>query len=209
MLSCLIELHYLPSIRYFTEISKYKSVILEKYEYYEKQSYRSRCYINSSQGITPLIVPITTKHANLPERQGKTIITDVRIDYSQKWLNNHWRSIQSAYGKAPFFEFYADALHKLLFKKHVFLYDCNYELLTMCLNWLRLDITVKESLTYEKVAPEKTIDLRNAIQPKISNINQKEPFVKPYTQVFGNAFVNNASLIDLVFCTGPTATSYL
>ena len=47
----------------------------------------------------------------LTDKHGKIAIKDVRIDYSQKWLNNHWRTITSAYRNAPFFEYYADDLH--------------------------------------------------------------------------------------------------
>lgn len=158
--------------------------------------------ISTSQGEQTLIVPLTGKH-------GKTLITDVRIDHTQKWLNNHWRTIQSAYAKAPFFEFYADGLHDTLFRKHTFLFDLNRELLTLCLKWLKLTVPLEESLTYETSCPAPIVDLRNAISAK----NPPPPTVvlgsKPYTQVFGRSFVNNLSVIDLVFCTGPQALTYL
>ena len=96
-----------------------------------------------AQGKEKLIVPLTFKH-------GKVFITDVRIDYGQKWLNKHWRAIQSAYGKAAFFEHYSEDLEKVLFRKTVFLYDLNIELLSMCLKWLKWDLEIKESMTYEK-----------------------------------------------------------
>ena len=44
----------------------------------------------------------------------KYSLAEVRIDYGQKWLNNHWRTIRSAYGKAPFFEHYCEDLEKVL-----------------------------------------------------------------------------------------------
>jgi hypothetical protein len=90
------------------------------------------------------LVPLTSKH-------GKVLITDIRIDYSQKWLNNHWRTIESAYRNAPFFEHYADQVQKVLQKGHTFLYDLNMELLTICLKWLKSDISIEESITYEKI----------------------------------------------------------
>jgi hypothetical protein len=195
--TCLIEAQYLPPIAYFSAISKTAEVIVEKHEHYEKQSYRNRCYVNSVQGREMLIVPLTSKH-------GKIKICDVKIDYAQKWLNNHWRTIQSAYGKAPFFEYYADDLHGILFTKFQFLYDLNFTLLTMCLKWLKFKIPIKESLTYIQTIEPAVIDLRSAIHPKTT---QLERFYKPavYPQVFGNKFVNNLSLIDLVFCKGPGA----
>lgn len=198
MNAALIELQYLPPIAYFAALSKCDVIIVEKFEHYQKQTYRNRCYINSSQGREPLIVPLTGKH-------GKIKITDVRIDYSQKWLNNHWRAIQSAYGKAPFFEYYADDLHNVLFGSPTFLYDLNHQLLTMCLKWLKVRIPVRESLTYEHTPLSPIIDLRSKINLK--KVEMGARFYQPavYHQVFGNKFVENLSLIDLVFCQGPGA----
>ena len=201
-MKCLIELHYLPSRQYMSQLAAHQVVELERHEYFVKQSYRSRCIINTSQGTQVLIVPLTAKH-------GKTVITDVRIDHSQKWLNNHWRSIQSAYAKAPFFEFYADGLHDVLFKKHTFLFDLNRELLTLCLKWLKLSVRLEESLTYQETPLEAVVDLRNAISAKNQGMGLHTFQTRTYTQVFGNTFVNNLSLIDLVFCTGPSALTYL
>lgn len=143
-------------------------------------------------------MPLTSKH-------GKVLITDVRIDYSQKWLNNHWRTIESAYRSSPFFEFYADDVHKILFKAPTFLYDLNFELLTMCLKWLKWSVTIQETMTYEKTPAPDVIDLRNVINAKKTD-NQVH-YYQPvsYQQVFGNMFAEGLSLLDLVFCEGPNA----
>ncbi len=198
MSSILIETQYLPPIAYFAAIQQASTITIEKHEHFQKQTYRNRCYILSSQGKEMLILPLTSKHGNV-------CITDIKIDYSQKWLNHHWRSIQSAYGRAPFFEYYASDLEKVLFAKHIFLYDLNYQLLSMCLKWLKWNVPVKESLAYEKTVDSSIMDLRSLINPKKSDIEEK--FYKPasYTQVFGSTFVKNLSLIDLIFCEGPAA----
>ncbi|GCC51285.1 hypothetical protein SanaruYs_15080 [Chryseotalea sanaruensis] len=209
MSSCLIELHYLPSVQYFTTLAKHNVITIERHEHFIKQSYRSRCVINTSQGPQTLIVPLSSKSNAGSNGHFKSLITEVGIDYSQKWLNNHWRSIQAAYAKAPFFEYYADALHTVLFKQYPYLYELNMSLLTLCLKWLKLEIQIQESLAYEKATPLGEIDLRNAISAKKKGLIKYEPHFKPYTQVFGNTFVNNLSIIDLIFCTGPQALTYL
>jgi hypothetical protein len=198
----LIELQYLPPIAYFAVLTGRSEVIVEKFERYEKQTYRNRCYILGSNGRETLILPLTSKH-------GKPIISEVKIDHSQKWMNNHWRAIQSAYGKAPFFEYYSDDLHTVLCRKHVFLYDLNMELLTLCLKWLKWNIPVRETINYEKPAQEGLLDLRSALTPK--KTDQLRRFYQPavYHQVFGNKFVNNLSLIDLILCEGPGARSII
>ena len=200
--TALIETHYLPSIAYFAALHSAREIILERHEHYVKQSYRNRCHIISTQGKENLIVPLTCKH-------GKVYITDVRIDHSQKWLNIHWRTILSAYRKAAFFEHYGEDLEKVLFKRTLFLYDQNVELLSMCLKWLRWDVTVRESSTYEKVPEPGVFDLRSVINVK--NEENLAKFYRPtsYHQVFGNTFVANASVIDLVFCAGPQAAQII
>lgn len=197
-MTALIEVHYLPSIAYFSALSGAQAVMLESQEHYIKQTYRNRCRIKAAQGETQLVVPITAKH-------GKVLIKDVRLDFSQKWLNNHWRTVQSAYGRAPFFEYYSDDLHDTLFKKVDFLYDLNYILLSMCLKWLRWDMPIHETEYYTKNTVEPILDLRSAVNPK--KLEQCYKFYYPvmYNQVFGSTFVENLSLIDLVFCEGPGA----
>jgi hypothetical protein len=196
--SVLIELHYLPSITYFNALYKADRITLEKQENFIKQSYRNRCHINSAQGLNILTVPLTAKH-------GKVLITDVKIDYNQKWLNNHWRTIRSAYGNAPFFEYYSSDLHDILFKKFDFLYDLNYNLLSMCLKWLKWEKQLEETQHFNQ-AQEGILDLRNVINCKKE---QKNLNATPYTQVFGNKFVPNLSIIDLVFCAGPQANQFI
>lgn len=172
---------------------------MEKCERYVKQTYRNRCRINSANGEMLLIVPVTSAH-------GKPLINEVRLDYTQKWVNNHWRTVQSAYGKAPFFDHYADDLHDILFSKVGFLYELNYMLLSMCLKWLKWSMPIRETEIFADRAADNVLDLRFALNSK--NSEQCHQFYYPvmYNQVFGNTFVENLSLIDLVFCEGPGAS---
>lgn len=204
-MNCLIELHYLPSVPYFMAISRYESIVIEKYEHYEKQSYRNRCHINTSQGLDKLIIPVTHKAGNA----GKTIICDIKIDYTQKWLNRHWRAIESAYRKAPYWEHYADELHQQLYKRHEHLYTLNFNLLTNCLKWLRLPMTLKETMAYEKNPLPGLFDMRSVIHAKKPELINKIGTPVPYQQVFGKYFVKNLSVIDLLFCEGPNARNII
>lgn len=198
----LIELHYLPSLEYFSIFLLYPEIILEKQEHYVKQSYRNRCTINTANGIQNLVIPVTAKH-------NKAAINEVRIDYSTKWQNLHWRAIRSAYGKAPFFEYYGDKLHQIIFSSKETLYELNYHLLSFCLQSLHFEVSLSESTLYEKVASNGVIDLRSNITPKIPYTERS--FLAPvtYVQVFGNKFVSNLSIIDLLFSEGPNAMQIL
>lgn len=201
-LAPLLETQYLPCLAWFGLIAQAEEIYLERHEFFEKQTYRNRCYINTRNGPAALIVPLTGKH-------GKTPILDVRIDYSQKWLNNHWRTVCSAYGKAPFFEYYAADLEEVLFRKFGFLYELNFHLLTMCLKWLGYSKVIKETLSYEKVPGLPVINFRSFINPKNKLNTQSVYKAVPYYQVFGNHFAENLSIVDLVFCCGPQAASVI
>ena len=195
-----MELHYLPCIAYFSALADCQELRVEKYEHYGKQSFRNRCYIRGPHRVETLVIPVTGK-------RGRPAVCDVRIDYDQKWLNNHWRTLRTGYGKAPFFEYYAPDLSDILFRKPLFLYDLNLQLMTMCLKWLKMDLVLKETVSFEKEPAAGIIDLRGAINPKKEDGCNRIYKSIEYPQVFGSKFVPNLSLADLIFNQGPGARS--
>lgn len=201
-MTALIDLHYLPCIAWFGVALRHSALRLERYEYFVKQTYRNRCYIVTSQGVQSLHIPLLHPGP-------KCSVADVRIDHSQKWVNQHWRTVTAAYGKSPFFEFYGDELHRELYRRHDFLYDLNKALLTLCLKWLGAEVRIEETLAYEEKSQVMDVhaikDFRGTISPKRPSDVDGVYNAVPYQQVFGNSFVENASVIDLIFCSGPEA----
>jgi hypothetical protein len=199
MKSVLIESQFLPPLSYFALLTHYNEIIIERWEHFVKQSYRNRFYINTPSGKGMVVIPLTAKH-------GKPFITDVKIDYNQKWLNGLWRTIQSAYGNAPFFDYYAEDFHAILFRKISFLYELNQELLSLCLKCLRWNTPVKESQRYKEEILPPIYDRRNVIRNK-SKIHDPDLY-RPvaYPQVFGSKFVPDLSVLDLIYCMGPDAS---
>lgn len=200
--TCLIEPHYLPSLEFFCALLHFDKLIIEKNEHYVKQSFRNRCYINTANGVEMLVVPLSEKHGKVP-------LKDIRIDYSKKWQNNHWRGIQSAYAKAPFFEHYSESLRKIIFSDHPLLADLNLALLSFCLRSMNIEMKVSETVSYEKSVGEDFYDLRSSITPK--EAYSERPYYKPvpYYQVFGSAFAENLSFVDLLFSEGPRSLAIL
>ncbi len=197
MRKILIEAHYLPSIEYFACIGQFEEIHIEAWENFAKQSYRNRCYINIANKVIPLVVPIS--------HHGKKPIKDTVIDYRQPWLKNHWNSIQSAYGKAPFFEFYADKIETILFEKRKYLLDLNHELLTNCLEALKINGKIFNTSSYQERITDEYFDARSMIHPKKDFRERKFYTPVSYYQIFGRKFVENLSIIDLLFCAGPEA----
>lgn len=194
----IIDLQYLPQPQYFALLMQEPNIEIDNHEFFVKQSYRNRCQILTANGVDDLSVPVLGAGK-------KILIKDIKIDNSQKWLNRHWRAIQSAYGKAPFFEYYADDLRAVFDKKHEFLFDLSHELLTQCLEFLGFNIELKFTKKYHDLENHPENDLRSKLNPK-SNANLIKSYNQVnYQQVFGNKFVNNLSVIDLIFCEGPEA----
>jgi hypothetical protein len=195
----LTELHYHPSIAWFQNAVQAEEILLESQEHYQKQSYRNRCHILSAQGVIPLSVPV--KNGNK-----KIKATDVEIEYEQRWVDVHWRTIRSAYGNAPYFEFYGVYLQAVYEKKPKYLFQLNLEFLKLYLKFLKWKTPLGLTERYETHYPAPVLDLRNAIHPKRQPDNLD---IKEYAQVFGKQFAPNLSILDLLFNLGPEASHYL
>jgi len=200
MSAIIIELHYLPSVAFMSLLQNSDQVIIESQEHFVKQSFRNRTLIHDANKVLPLSIPV--KHSGL-----KIPIQEVKIDYSQKWMNLHWRAIQSSYGKAPFFDFYADYFKAEIYSEETYLFNLNENLLTLCLKLMGLDLTLKFTEKYDRASSVTIMDLRSTINPKEHLSNLSWFHAKPYYQLFGKDFVPNLSILDLLFCTGPDASS--
>ncbi|WP_299462607.1 WbqC family protein [uncultured Microscilla sp.] len=194
-----LDLQYFPCIAYFVQWLKYPKVCIDIHENYEKQSYRNRCYIMLANKVACLSVPVVKGNR-------KQLYKDLQIDYDQKWLVQHWRSISSAYGKAPFYEYFADDFHNILHKRPRYLVDLNLELLTKCLKLLKMPESFDLSNNYINLNhTEGFREGRSAIHPKKGFQPDGQYGTFNYAQVFGKQFVPNLSVLDLLFCEGPNA----
>jgi len=141
---------------------------------------------------------------SIPLRKGKTktLITEVRISYAENWMKDYLQAIRSAYANAPFFDFYFPAVESIIKTEHSLLFDLAQESLHFILEELSLP---KPELT-DKYIPDylEAIDLRS---DKLSRYLA----IRPYVQVFSDrhSFVDNLSILDLLFNQGPETAGYL
>lgn len=195
----LVEPHYFPCIQYFASLYGQEKILLETKEHYIKQSYRNRCYIKAANKVDRLSVPVLKAPAG-------ALTQDIRIDYSQRWQSIHARAIKSAYSKAPFFDIFIDDFTQIIFKKKDFLLDLNIEILTLCLKYLKIKASIDITSVYKTDYQEEVSDCRNMF---VTDNQLTAAEMPTYQQIFGNSFVNNLSIIDLLFCVGNQADSYL
>ncbi len=193
----LIELHYLPCVAYFAYFKHHGKVLLDVASKFKKQTYRNRCVIRAANKIQSLTVPV--------RKVGSGELFEIEIDHSQKWLNHHLRSMQSAYGKAPFYEYYSDELYSIFSLKYERLIDLNLALLTKCLEFLDMKTDIEIIREPSIFGNYHITDARDEIHPKKALPDKNLFNPEKYFQVFGKNFVENLSIIDLIFCEGPEA----
>ncbi len=202
MAQVLADLQYLPSVAYFVLINNADKLLLEANENFEKQTFRNRCEILSSQKRESLTIPLIGANKKIKSKE-------IRIDYDQAWQVKHWRTLKTCYGKTPFFEFFADEFSQFYLKKYNYLWDFNLDILTRCLKIIRLPLTIEETDSYEKEMKDNVIDARSLITPKNKGIIAENFDAKIYHQNFGNTFEKNLSIIDLLMNEGPNAQSVI
>lgn len=202
----LLSTAYFAPIEYFAAIANADNLLIEGCEIYQKQSYRTRCSINGSNGVLVLTVPVL-RGAELSHKQP---IKDIAIDYSKPWVMQHKRAIEASYRNSPFFEYYVDDIFPILDREIESLFTLNMNLTLKMLELIGIDKSLNITTDYSKEF--KGLDLREAIHPKReSTLLTDLKLEKPYYQVFTNkqGFISNLSILDLLFNEGPNTISFL
>ena len=198
-MNTIIHPSYFPSISNFVAIAKADIVTFEMEDNFQKQTNRNRMYIYSPNGIQLLNVPI--KKSKVAHQKTK----DVKIESAFDWQKQHFKSLEAAYRTSPFFEYFEDEITSVFKKKHTFLMDLNLETLEIVSKCLRFNLNFKKTDDYFHEINDK-IDYRNLINGK-----KDTTLLDPYTQVYGDkhGFINNLSILDLLFNEGKYALDYL
>jgi WbqC-like protein len=195
------ELQYFPPLSFFATSYSETYIYLDIYEAYHKMSFRNRCLIAGAENTISLSVPLQNgRNQRLP-------MVDVVISDDKNWKDHHFKSIQSAYNRSPFFEYYKDDLMSIYQRPFQKLADWNL----CCLNWIKEKLDWNTEIRFPD-APvpynaEGFDDRRNQVVPKNYDISTP---VK-YRQVFEErtGFFNNLSILDLLFNTGNEARELL
>ena len=204
MATVLSELHFLPCIGVFQHYARAKTIVLEAQENYQKGSYRNRCHILGANGLQRLSLPL------IKGKNNQAKITTVQLSYDQDWTRQHWQSIRSAYGNAPYFFYYEDQLEAAIRTEEQYLWQYNRRILEVIFELLQWDKEIQLSQNFEPLQVDNKKDIRGRYSPKRFTEDQALPW-PTYSQVFleRHGFVGNLSILDLLFCLGPQANLYL
>mgnify|MGYP000914461811 FL=1 len=198
MNNILIYPTYFPSISHYIAMIDAQSVTFEVEDTFQKQTNRNRMYIYSPNGIQMLNIPVKHDSAN-------SNFKDIKIDNQNNWQKNHFKSLEAAYKNSPFYEYFVDDLNPIFEKKHEFMLDLNFEIFERINDALGISIPFEKTTEYFHEVTDKT-DFRYLVNGKKDSTQ-----IEPYTQVFDNkhGFINNLSILDLLFNEGRYAVDYL
>jgi hypothetical protein len=227
MKGTILQPTYLPWMGYFERIASADIYIAFDHVQFERKSFQQRNKIKTANGMVYLTVPVQ----KAPQ---KTRICDIKISYDQgNPLEKHWKTIELAYKKAPYFEKYKASFEKIYSKKYDLLRDLNVEIIKLICNILgiKTKIILSSQLGLEDEDMGKTervislckqqgithlcntegtdeiLDMslfkKEGISMDIQNFKHLE-----YSQLWGG-FIPYLSVIDLIFNQGDKSLSII
>ena len=200
-MNLLIHPTYFPSISHFVAMAQSEEIVFEMDDNFQKQTNRNRTYIYSPNGIQLLNIPV--KHSKQIHQKTK----DIKIETDFDWQKQHFKSLEAAYRSSPFFEYFEDDIRPVFEKKHTFLMDLNFETMNIASKFLRIKFEYKTTTEYfQEVDTNTVLDFRILADGK-KDASQFEPYKQVFEEKQG--FLNNLSVLDLIFNEGKFALDYL
>ncbi len=187
------DLQYFPCCNSFFTLVKAGKVDFRLHQPFVRSSFRNRMVLPGSNGLVNLSIPI------VGGRNVKSKYIEVQIDNRTDWQRNHFRTIDTIYGKSPFYFAFRDEMNLIFQKKMVLLSDWNL----YCLNWI-LD---KCKLKIDYIIDNQFIIEDNSQSWNPQNHQFQDFKVElSYPQLFEDriGFQSNVSILDLLFNMGPS-----
>ena len=212
-MNALLSTTYFGPVQWYQKLYRADEVWIERYESFQKQTYRNRCVIATTQGTQALTVPVERGHLS-----PLSSLKDIRISDHGNWRHLHWNALQSAYGDSPFFMYYEDDLRPFFEQRWDYLFDFNEAIREKICELLDIHPIVHYTESFFSLSPSTSNlqpltslhDFREAINPKHP---APDPDFTPrrYYQVYEakHGFLPNLSILDLLFNMGPESIFWL
>ena len=203
MTTAILQTTYFGPVQWYQKLKRFDHCLIEQYDSYQKQTYRNRCIIATTNGLQALTVPV--EHTD-----EKTLVKDLRISDHNQWRRIHWNALMSAYSESPFFEYYQDDIRPFFEKKYDYLIDFNEAIRQKICELIDIEPKVEYTKEFISSTPSTIADYREVIHAK--HPQPDADFTpKRYWQVFErkHGFQPNLSILDLLFNMGTESVFYL
>jgi WbqC-like protein family len=224
----ILQPSYIPWRGYFDQICRADLFIFYDDVQYDKRGWRNRNQIKTPKGKQWLTIPVNSRGAqteNIPIHQ-------IRIAWDNPWSQNHLKSLQHSYSKAPHFNQYASLLEKFYQRRDEFLADFTIDFTIALTHELGNTHTrFMRSSELAGIDGQKTDRLIQILQsigathymsgPSARDYIEKEKFESAgitleymeynypeYPQLYA-PFDPYVSILDLLFMTGAEAPNYI
>ena len=177
---------YCGSVEYYARLAAFGKIVFDISRPFNRHDHLPRrCEIIGPSGRQLLSIP-TRK----PAVGTRASVADLEVDFILDWRRVHWGAIFSAYGRAPFFEYYADRFHDIYERHYDRLVDYDLALDTLIRPILGIETEVGVIADHAELPTNDIPDVE----------------IKPveYYQVWAqrHGFQSGLSALDLVFNMG-------
>ena len=204
-------------------------VFMDDVQYLE-QDWNNRNRVKGPNGPFWLTVPVRSK-ASVGKRLRDVLISSDGWESPRHWQRLHWRSMQSCYGRAPYWDTHAPFFEDLYTRKPwKWLVDVNESVLRYLLEALEIGVEWVCASTYgfDGVKSDLVLDHCRKLRGDVCVVGALardylvadrffhegvsvyyQDYRQPvYRQRFGG-FISNLSVVDLLFNCGPASRSVL
>lgn len=196
----IFPVYYFPPVSWFAAALHSGEIVLEQWEHYKKQHYFNRMQILTPGKVLKLSIPVRKAKEYTP-------LLHRTISYDWSWRKDHWKSLESAYRSSPYFEYYEDRFAPIFAEETTSLIELNLKILTQLREALAIDIQWEMSTAFHG-SEHYEQDCRTAFDAKRQRLPEWfKP--APYQQVFGEEFVPDLSIFDLLCNCGPESVRIL
>ena len=227
MKAVILQPSYIPWRGYFHQIAKADVFVFYDDVQYDRRGWRNRNQIKTANGLQWLTIPVHSKGVQLHA----TPINQIPIAWEKNWMEDHLKSIQHAYAKAPHFSPFFEQVLIPAYQHHHYLADFTIHLTIAIARYLGISHTTfirSSTLNGTGVKTERLIKILKQIG---ANHYISGPSAKDYidTEAFSNnnieleymqynypeypqlypPFEPAVSIIDLIFMTGQEALGYI
>ncbi len=186
---------YAGSVDYYAAMLRYGTVAIDLTERYDKHRHHlNRMDIVGTNGVQTLSASLEKPNRSMP-------VAEIRLSAHGNWRHNHWGALFSAYGRTPFFDYFADDLKKIYADDTIqTIADLNMALHSAIIDFLALDVQTVAVTDKAALEALNAADMRDGVFAPVAD-------VKPYYQIWSQklGFQPHQSILDLLFNLGREA----